>query len=65
MTDGEIKVVTPDTLLGEAMKIHDQGWRLVQICARALKDGAGNEITAPEATVTFTEGLLLVVQVRL
>ena len=45
MTDGEIKVVTPDTLLGEAMKIHDQGWRLVQICARALKDGAGNEIT--------------------
>ena len=27
--------------------------------------GAGNEITAPEATITFTEGLLLVVQVRL
>ena len=45
MTDGEIKVITPDSLLNETMKLHEEGWRLVQICARALKDGEGNEIT--------------------
>ncbi len=34
-----------DELLTRAQKYKDNGWRLVQIFARALKDDAGNEIT--------------------
>lgn len=54
MTDGEIKLVTPDTLLVETMHIKEAGWRLIQICARSLKDNAGNEIT-----YTFGDDLVM------
>ena len=44
MTDGEIKEVTPETLITEAQRLKEAGWRLMQICARSIKD-VGNEIT--------------------
>ncbi|MCR5715767.1 MAG: NADH-quinone oxidoreductase subunit C [Lachnospiraceae bacterium] len=40
-----VKEIEIRDLLKEAQKYKDNGWRLVQIFARALKDDAGNEIT--------------------
>jgi ech hydrogenase subunit D len=44
MTDGEIRSVTAETLLTEVQRLKEAGWRLMQICARSVKD-TGNEIT--------------------
>lgn len=45
MTEGEIKTITPDTLLIEAMRMHHAEWRLIQISARKVKDKGETEIT--------------------
>lgn len=36
MTDQEVKLVEPDNLVTEVLKLKHEGWRLVQICATKI-----------------------------